>query len=352
MKVFKMFALFSSLSVMLVACSENRYTPTVTAPVVNPGLNSNNYPNGAFNTNPSIAQYPNPYLSYNSQYYSSLSIHAQYRLRVSSQSMFSCAYRRSPTFYSYTSPSSSCAYRRQPTYTPNSCACVAAPCNCGLVLEQVRNRCFPQDDRAPAPDYIGSGSSVTSPDYISTNGSVPTNGLDENSQIAYLSFRGRDARALYERLAKHAEDTHNKTQTKMRSGVNYKCMMDGSGQSNSDYVCDIDVSVANGKVYQISPVGVDGPSALNATPAYHGTSIRIGENGLNPMEAFLKVDDKPAAFIYKKLRVTETMGTNPEQTLSASIKTGQQIKCYKTSSTKAECFIKVSVLTGEAARAN
>jgi hypothetical protein len=353
MKSLKGLTVVLTLSIALFACSEGNYTPTTTPYGVTgnqTGLYNNNNP-----MVPGSNQFFNPYLA-NPQY-NQMSAQAQFRIQTQSQNMFSCAARATPYFYAFTSSNSNCAVRRQPTYTPSSCACYQAPCNCAQVITQAQSQCgtlYSSDHNGNRVGTVSVGSSNSGSGTVST--SSASDGINAESSTSLLTITNEDAAALYNRLAKTPEETNNSTKTKIRTGSNYKCMMDNKGRHASDFSCDIDIASVDGTVYQQYPVGQTGVSTLQNPELYNGKNVQVGGPGLNPDEGVIKVQGRPAEKLFAKLSAAVTDGTiDLEQRVSAKVKQGKQVKCYQTVNTTSpvtECQVKVNTVTGEAENAS
>jgi len=375
MKTITRLAAILSLSVALFSCSEGNYTPVTQPNAVgaqtgyynNNGLNNgfnpgfNNGFNPGFNNGIYTGVGVNPYFTQNAFTYNSLSAQMRVQFNTQAANMFSCAARATPNyFYFQQSQMNNCAVRRAPTYTPSSCACYQAPCNCEQVVAQVQTQCGVayMSDHNGHPTVSSSGSSGGCSSGCgggSTSGSTDS-GINENIKTLPISIKNADAKALYIRLAKEEVDTKNSTKTKIRTGMNYKCMMDNKGKNDSDYACDIDLSPNDGTVYQMYPLGNPGVAAIVNPAIYNGTNVSIGGPGFNPDEGTIKVQGSGAAFMFKKLTATATAGTvDLAQTVQASIKLGKQVKCYQTTGTSSpvtECLVKISSTTGTAEVAN
>jgi hypothetical protein len=167
-----------------------------------------------------------------------------------------------------------------------------------------------------------------------------------------MTIAEEDARALYLRLAKNADELNNGAHTKVRTGVNYKCMMDKQGRSRHDYQCDFDLTAIDGLVLQQYPVS--GAGVADQAGPYTGKNLEVAGPGLNPNEAYVSFSGGSASYIYKHMNVNESRGTiDLLQRVSARIKTGRQIQCYlPDGSNKARCRMKVNTITGEAIRLN
>ncbi len=346
MKNLKILALLSVLSVSLFACSEGTSTPTAGSPYTyNQGTTANpyGYPNqtgiNGYNYNPYLQNqgvypnttYPNT-VNTNTQIPQGVNPNAflQYQSQMQAQAMFSCQARMSPYFYYQSSWNNNCGVRRQVTYTPSSCACIKAPCNCQQVISQCNN---------------------TTTTTTTTTSTVGTDGIDTNSKTLPLSLTGADAKAIYERLAKEEEDTNNRSKTKIRTGTIIKCMKDGKGKNNEDYACDFDIAIADGRIYEIYPVGKIGQPDVASDSVYSGKNLQIGGTGLNTNEALIKITGKIADYLFKKLPGDAKPGViTSGSTTAANIKSGLNIKCYQTTATVdliTECSVKIRVESGE-----
>jgi hypothetical protein len=332
MKILKSLAVLTTSTLVLFACSEGGYvpaTPTTTtqAQTVNP------YTNQGVGTN--------PYLTNPTSYYNGLNGQAQTGLQnYAQQNLQNCAARSTPHFYAYTSQNGY-AVRKQVSYTPNSCACSQGPCDCEQVLTQVRTLCGVETSNSSNSDYSSA------------------DGINPNSKILPLSITGADAKALYTRLAKEEDAVDNDSETKVRTGMNYKCMMDGAGKANSDYVCDIDVSAADGVVYEQFPVSATGMAAVSNPVAYSGSNVTAGGAGLNPDEAVIKIEGRGATFLYRKMKNLAKNGTTSDfPGVTGTIELGKNVMCYSmtpsTDLSVISCRMKVNTTTGaiEAATAN
>jgi hypothetical protein len=348
----------SSLVLALFACSEGNYTP-VTTP--NASM-QNQYPYGQNNLAPGFQtgyqNGVNPFFTQNGFGYNQLSAQAQlsFNLRANNN-MYSCASRATPNYvYFQQSQMNNCVVRRVPTYTPSSCACAVGNCNCQEILDRARSQCgvvyYSNRDGSAA---VG-GSTTTTTGGGSTTGTTTGTGSSFTSNTLLLSITGADAAALYNRLAKVEEETNNSTKTKIRTGSNYKCMMGNKGKHDSDFACDIDLSVKDGVIFQMYPLGQPGSAEISNPELYSGPDVQIGGAGLNAYEGTIKIEGKAAEFTYQKLTSTETTGTiDIAQQTQATIKLGKNIKCYKTTGTASqvtECKIKVNATSGEVEAAN
>ena len=358
-----------SLSLVAFACSEGNYTPTVTNP--NPQVANTNGTNTGFGNGyqNGINPFLQPGVAYNQ-----LPQQQLFALRMSAQqNLNNCAIRQTPNFYYYQqSQTNNCAVRRTVSYTPSSCACIQAPCDCEQVVQQIRTRnashctvLYSSDSHGNPTAGVSSSTSSNEPSSSSSTGigsssspgsTAGTSGINENSTTLPLSITGADARALYERLAREEEETNNDTKTKIRTGANYKCMQDYRGRHDRDFACDIDVSVADGTVYQLYPMGQNGQADLSSPTAYQGPNVQIGGTGLSPEEGFIKVQGQGAKFLYKKLTSAVTQGTiDTAGQIAANIKLGKNVKCYETTGTASpvnECEIKINSTTGAVETAN
>ena len=299
MKDFKSLAVFAASTLFLFACSEGSYVPATTTQGVS--ATATPYLNTAGT---------NPYLTNNTAYYNGLNGQAQTGLQnYANQNLQSCAARSTPNFYAFTSQNSNVAVRWQPTVTPTQCYCYQAPCNCQQVLTQIRTQCGVETSSSGSSQTInlvdqGSGGSYASDSHGNPQGGGANNGstidcgpnsgsssgssgINQDSKILPLTITGADAKALYDRLAKAEEKVTNKTHTKVRIGMSYKCMMDGNGKDDKDYACDIDVSVADGLVYEQFPVSASAPAIIAGAVPYSGTNVTAGGTGLNPDEAVI-----------------------------------------------------------------
>jgi len=313
------------------------------------------------------------------------------------------------------SSNSNCLLNAQPVYTQSSCACTLRPCDCGLVISQVRPLPHMHWDDAPRMDTsISTGSGHTenydyeahdsshdtqacstcgTPIYptnskgqplaapsvalaapttdpaqpqptdapadtsTATTNSDPTNpaGLG-TSQPFQLAITDADARALYNRLAIQPVDSNvNNSPVTTRTGLNYACGMSNGGLNDSDYACKFDLSTSGeGAVLQQHPAGTTGTAVTSDNSTYKSAStdngvVEIGLDGLSSGEGYVMISGDAANKIYASLTATETQGT--EDQIQVTLKTGKQIKCYKSTdgsgTQSTTCKLKANVATGE-----
>ena len=411
----KSLGILGMLSLVLLACSESSYTPVGTtangqiAPngVVNPyqtgygqPVNGQPYVNGQPNVNGPVYNPNSPFNQPNNvnpyilgQNPMQMNAQAQMQFQLHVAAMSSCQARlQAPYFYYQKSISNNCAFARQVTYTPNSCACYKAPCNCERVIEQVRAHCpsvqrtqtttvetettttttaptcrtgcatasataptAPTTSTAPsAPAAPSTSTGPVAPVSVATAPAAPAatehpdavtaahpcgatpcgvNEMDEGANLVIPTILNEDAQALYQRLAKRAEPVKdakgNKTTTLI--GKNYKCIMEGKGKKPSEYACEMVISGAAGAVMMQDPESPSGLTALKSPGIFSGPAVNAGGPPLSMNEGIITIDGDKAKIIYNKMNAEEKPGTfDKEQTVQALVKTTQHIKCSAT----------------------
>ena len=354
MKRLKLIVLTVLTGAALAACSDTPYTSSY------PALNTYNgtyYPTG-YTNNGMNTMYPysgyssyamNPFLYSNSAYTNALQMRMQMQAR--SMAMFSIRFRAStPMFYYPNYVSNNCRMRTQVNYTPNQCACAQVSCNCQQVIEQVR-----QQSRQVCPVVRTTRTTTTVSNNTASDNTTDSSDSDtvlttNSSKLMSLSVINADARALYERLAIAEEALQNKT--KVRTGANYKCMLSGKAKKDTSYVCDFDLNLEDGSLYHQYPVGNVGQPVNTSSSLFSGDNVTVGGPGLAPEEGFIKFDGRMASVAFDRLPMQAVSGTiDAAGQVQAEIKTGKNLKCYKTTNTanpKIECSIKIKSDTGEA----
>lgn len=350
-------AVFVALVTLLSACSESGSVP-------NQGLAANGLQqpgpygyqtglNPGYNNNLGYNQNTyNPYLQYQNGNYNQLNMQAQMQLQLRANAMFTCQARLNPYFYYTNMNSNNCTVRTQPTYTPYSCACIQAPCDCAKVVSQVRSQC------RYTPVTTTRTNTRDDDDDTRTSNTVDNDGIDTNTKTLLLTVYGADARALYERLAREEKDVQGRKKAHTRTGTNYKCMKDGNKDEASDdhkktedyYACDIDIVKSDGTVYEQHPIGKLDNAMLSGVE-YSGKNVTASAGG----NGSIRVTGAAAKDLYKKLSPAGKDGT-PDVINGAkvNVKLGKQAKCHITTATSspvAECIITLKIDTGEALEA-
>jgi hypothetical protein len=339
-------------AVMMTACSQNS-NPTY--PYANngygtqygynqTGLYNNGYNQTGLYNNYSMNGYAvNPFVnySYTSGYNAQASLQAQ--------AMFSINFRAAtPNFYYPNYANNNCMMRSQVNYTPSSCACVVAPCNCQQVLTQIRQECNQTRTRVTRRTTRTSSDDRETDDR--SNDEVVTTNTSKRMSLSVLNG---DARALYERLAKEEQTLQNKS--KIRTGTNYKCFLSGKAKNDSSYACDFDLNLEDGSLYQFYPSGKPGQPVITNSTLFTGKNVTVGGPGLAPEEGFIKFGGNMAAAVFKRLPGQSTTGSIDGQgKVQAEIKIGQSVKCYKTTNTATptvECTVKIKTDSGDALEA-
>ena len=247
--------------------------------------------------------------------------------------MFTYQSRQSPFFYLPSYSYQNCQVRSQPTYTPTSCSCFRAPCDCVAVLNDYRNSC-----------------SYNNTIRITTSTTVKdsTNGYNKNPPLLFLSITGIDAEALFNSLEIKTEK-HSKAQ--IRTGLNVKCSKSSDSKTKTDeYACDFDVEKATGTVYQQSLPG-DSTSSdkddSNAKP-YYGPNVTITADG----KATIMIQGKASVDLFEKLNASASDAKLPTDPVTpAKVKSLKNLTCYQSVARHpiTECYVSVNAKTGEVA---
>ena len=318
---------FSSL-VFATGCSENSNVPGTAQSGVQQAATTSTTAiplNGGVNVGSNFVG--NPFLQSQNAGYAQFGVSAQFNLQLQSQAMYTTQFRQNSQFYLPNYTSQNCQVRTQPTYTPTSCSCTIAPCNCQQVLDQYR-AIFE--------------STVTTQGSTLNTGS--RNGVNPNSPTLFISITGVDARALYERLEVQA-DENGKTPTVL-TGTNIKCMKDEDGSKDSDYACDLDVQKSSGVVNAQDPVSSPDTSVVLPNAPYQGDNVTVNANG----QAMITITGKAAEDLYAGLTDPASESYLPSDPgTSASSKTGKQIECYRSVDRHpiTECTMQENTSTGE-----
>lgn len=326
----------------LAACSQNPNTPLTSAPgfqgqgVYQPGIFPNNgmFPNrgifpqtginpvvnapGIVTTNPTLmAPMMNPYISYCALQRNAIAANLQLRFN------WNLNFNQNRNLYIPSRASPTCAILRYPVDTPTNCACVKAPCNCPQVIQNLsqvpvyRQRASTQrtrvlrtrrahthrtlsdrtrNDRTDRDDDASSDDSDcktyritcktirkrvarnTTPTRTRTSDAQPTEGSPDGR--FKIALNGKDAEALYLRLARSTTSDQKNPNRSTRTGKNYTCFEDknGRGRKNLEYGCFFYFEEATGKAFAWSNANsrvADPVIGVNKS-AYTGDQVVIG----------------------------------------------------------------------------
>jgi hypothetical protein len=184
--------------------------------------------------------------------------------------------------------------------------------------------------------------------YVDSKNQFISDGSDDSSPSTSktatklkMSIIKDDARALYERLAVATNDQSDGVT--LRIGNNYKCWVEGDGNSADQYGCDLVINFTDGSV-GLPRYDVAGESAAAeiTNQAFTGSNVQVGATGLQLNEANVRIGDEKglASYLYSRLP-----GTN-------AVKVGTNIKCYALTKTARECMMRFQVDAGLAEKAN
>ena len=395
MKNLKFLVLFGVLATAVSACSDTTYTPNA---FTNSGLNSgynNNYrptnTNGAYTangTNPcgssAFSMQPsgvpcngsgmmvNPYINSGCT-----TCGGGARVGVQANWMWSWQARLNAGFY-YNYSYNNCLLRRTVTWTPVSCACIKAPCDCNLVVQQASNSQQFHPIAYQGPGYPGSSTpganpsgstppadpnaSAADPNAPAASGTVEKgpgvnppgldpSGIDPSEKPLSITIANDDAEELFKRLAKEKDATFTGKGTHL-VGKLYDCTeQSGGALSKKQYMCDLDIHVTDGKIYEKHPVGEKGQARAKDSKPYESKDLKIGGQGTAANEAVITIRGKIASYLYDKMTAAAVDATLPgDANTAVRMKTGTDLKCYETSKTlnpERECQIRLQADTGE-----
>lgn len=199
---------------------------------------------------------------------------------------------------------------------------------------------------------------VSIPNPTTSAITTPSN-LDEAAGLVLFSIHGVDAKALYERLAKKADEEKDSSgkKTNVIRGQNYKCTMAkvsflaSKEKKEKAYNCDFDIGSALGLVKMQSSASADGPRVLKDSANVDGETVKVGGRGLQPDEGMILIKGTQASLFYDALNTEAKLGLmNSDSSIQANVKILGHLKCSRTldAETKSECQIKISTGNGAA----
>ncbi len=322
MKSSKVLSVFLAATTVLAACSSSSDPSAPQALLASPTPYSTLYPNQPLYSG-------NPYLMNQNGNFGQLNAQAQFQLQFQAQAMYSYQHRTDGFFYLPSYTMNNCQVRSQPTYTPTSCACFSAPCNCAEIIDTLRSTC-----------------SYDTTIHVSATETVKdtTNGYNPNSPLLFLTISGDDAKAIYETLQIKVEQNDK---ANVRTGVNMKCSESEDKSGAKEYACDFDMEKATGIVYQQSPAGeaVESDPSL-PTATHNGPNVTLTADGI----ASVKVQGKAAIDLYNKVNSSVSDSVLPtDASVSAKEKAGKQVTCFQSVARHpiTECFLELNAKTGE-----
>lgn len=368
-----------TLAVLASGCAETGYTngqpyPTMnsTTPFNNPGMypNYNNIPNynpaynnmnqGCFN-NSSISQNCyNPNLQMNANLQAQLNMQMMMNQYTYRQNMFSWQMRMStPGYYNLNQSYSSCFPR--PVYTTyRTCSRARSYCSgrrsCADVIIVRNDSSTQSDDQTNTNSNTNSNSDQT---CTTCNNSSDHNGTQNNIKVLPISWKGKDAKALYDRLAREEEVLEKGLIRRSKgsfakTGEFYKCMIEGSKRNADDYVCDLEIRVEDGLLLRQFPAGKTGTPFISGI-VYEGDLLKVGMPGNTPETGLLTIAGPSAKYLFQSMHSEEATGTvgdatGIEDATEAKIRSAGAVKCFQTLNTRTEttqCVIKLKTDTGD-----
>jgi hypothetical protein len=410
MMKFKSQILCSVLAVLATACSDGTFNPTVGAGYntglfnnglnnglngFNNGFNNGGFFNGGFNTNGmpcnwnqtnmgacnpyssmSYSSYYNPYLMYYNQMYQP---GAQAALAWRAQLMFNPGFRINSGLYYPDSPYSNVYVAQYPSYTPTSCACAMAPCDCESILsqlhhsgrysrriERMNNRIERRNGRILrrigrlsgrlSPTYHADGcypsslsncSKVVVQEVVVPDPSTGSRAQNQNSntdqKFFAMEIRGEDAKQLYIRLAMSPESIGDGA-TKL-TGKHYWCSKD----KKENYICQLDFDLDSGTLKeQYSRESNAGEPALsnpNAANGYQGLEVTIKRE--TPGLAILTLPSRLIQNAFDKLNDADGKDKNTDD-LIVDLDLFRIIKTETSSGPTYAIEVRVNTATGKA----
>ena len=171
-----------------------------------------------------------------------------------------------------------------------------------------------------------------------------------------LKIEGEDAKELYLRLSKKEFEGDGSARIHTKNGKSIQCTMQKTGVLNHEYHCSLSVKLPEGRLHEIFPVGEALQNESMKAAEYQGNILSIGGKGKDNSQAILTIRGRDAFELYSKLSAPETEGKlEGEGQITAMIKNGENLQCYRTIETLTpvvECVIKLTAATGEIASAS
>jgi len=373
-----------ALAMLASACGDTAYTSGQqysTAPY------NNNYPNNTGYQYNNGYQYNTGYQNYNQGCYNnmamqncynpSLQMNAYAQAQLNTQMMMNQYYYRqnmfswqmrlnTPGYYNMSQAYSSCMPR--PVYTTTrSCRRARSYCSgrrgrsCTDVVI-VHSNTGTSDNSSNTNGNTNSNTNTNSngnqPCQTCNTGNTNTN-ANNNIKVLPISWKGKDAKALFDRLAREEEVLEQGKIRRSkglftRTGEFYKCMVDGSKKDADSYVCDLEIRVEDGLVLRQFPAGKTGTPVVSGV-VYEGDLLKIGMPGNSPESGVLTIAGPSAKYLFESMHSEESTGTvgdatGVEDSTEAKIRTAGAVKCFQTVNTRKEitqCVIKMKTDTGE-----
>jgi hypothetical protein len=370
-------ALSLTLGVLASGCAETGYTngqpyPTwnSTTPLNNPVMypNNNNNPiyNPGYNTlnqgcfnNPGMTQNCyNPNLQMNAYVQAQMNTQMMMNQYIYRQNMFSWQMRlNTPGYYNLNQSYLGCFPR--PVYTTTrSCSRARSYCfgrrSCGDVVIVTTRSSNGSEDQSNTNTNHDQPCTTCSNDNTNDN-----NSNQDKIKILPISWKGKDAKALYDRLAREEEVIEKGLIRRSKgsfakTGEFYKCMIEGSKKNADDYVCDLEIRVEDGMLLRQYPAGKTGTPVISGI-VYEGDLLKVGMPGNTPETGLLTIAGPTAKYLFESMHSEESTGTVGDATgmedgTEAKIRSAGAVKCFKTLNTRKEvtqCILKLKTDTGE-----